>query len=141
MIDHNILYQCSTQRERKQPQSHKEMRREKINVCANVRHSRRTISRKERKEKSTCSMLMVLHSFYVYVREVVSSSIVKIKYLLKYIAYMCFECTLLHRRAPTRYAFAILSLFFFFAYQIRNTEKRKRRLMNRTPKRYHYNSY
>jgi hypothetical protein len=74
-----------------------------VQMCA----IRERQSAEKREKKSTCSMLMVLHSFYVYVREVVSSSIVKIKYLLKYIAYMCFECTLLHRRAPTRYAFAI----------------------------------
>jgi hypothetical protein len=51
VIDHNILYWCSRKRRRKQHQSPKRMRREKIHVCANVRHSRRTIDRKKKTEK------------------------------------------------------------------------------------------
>ncbi len=74
MIDHNILYQCSTQQETKQPQSHKEWGGKKymyVQMCAICEgQSREKKHREKRKVRAICWWWFCIF-FYVHVREVV----------------------------------------------------------------------
>jgi len=128
VIDHNILYQCNTQRERKQPQSHKEMRREKIYVCANVRHSRTTISRKERKEKYVLYVDGSAFFLRVYKRSTMK------QYRENKISFKiyCLHVLRMHLASPSRsneirfcYLTDLLFLSFSFSHTKSETHKKK----------------